>query len=57
MLTGAVYNALSRQGFDTTNINKLSLSDIALIRQFLSADMGGNARQQVQKILDDAAAG
>lgn len=57
MLTGAVYNALSREGFDTTNIDKLSLAEIALIRQFLSADMGGNERQQVQKILDDAAAG
>lgn len=54
MLTGAVYNALSHQGFDTTNINELTLAEIATIRTLLNDEMGTNARQRVQAILDRA---
>jgi len=54
MLTGAVYNALNAQGFDTSNINELSLADIALIRNLLSDEMGNNERQRIQQILDTA---
>ncbi|MEM1429481.1 MAG: hypothetical protein AAGG09_08485 [Pseudomonadota bacterium] len=55
MLTGAVYNALNAQGFDTENINNLTLSEIATIRRLLTEDMGSSERQRIEKILDDAA--
>lgn len=54
MLTGAVYNALNAQGFDTSNINELSLADIALIRNLLSDEMGNNERQRIEQILETA---
>lgn len=54
MLTGAVYNALNSQGFDTTNINNLSLSEIAQIRNLLTGDMGNSERQRIELILDRA---
>ncbi|RDC71296.1 hypothetical protein DLJ49_14840 [Rhodovulum sp. 12E13] len=55
MLTGAVYNALSAQGFDTSNINDLSLSEIAQIRNLLTGDMGNSERQRIELILERAA--
>lgn len=54
MLTGAVYNSLSAQGFDTSNIDKLTLSEIAQIRSLLT-DMGNSERQRIELILDRAA--
>jgi len=54
MLTGAVYNSLSAQGFDTSNINDLSLSEIALIRNLLTEEMGSNERQRIEQILETA---
>lgn len=54
MLTGAVYNALNSQGFDTSNINNLSLSQIALIRNLLTEDMGNSERQRIEQILAQA---
>lgn len=55
MLTGAVYNALNARGFDTSNINNLSLAEIAQIRNLLSEDMGSSERQRIELILDEAA--
>ncbi len=55
MLTGAVYNALNAQGFDTSNINELSLSEIAQIRSLLTDDMDNSERQRIELILDRAA--
>lgn len=54
MLTGAVYNALNAQGFDTSNINNLSLSEIAQIRNLLTGDMDSSERQSIELILDRA---
>lgn len=54
MLTGAVYNALRAQNFDTANINDLSLGQIAQIRSLLSQDMGTNERQRIETILEQA---
>jgi len=57
MLTGAVYNALNSRGFDTSNINSLSLSEIAQIRNLLTDDMDNSERQRIELILERAAAG
>lgn len=54
MLTGAVYHALKSEGFDTTNIDKLTLSEIAQIKLLLNQDdMGNNARSAIERILED----
>ena len=52
MLTGAVYNALKAQGFDTSNIDSLTLNEIAQIKSLLEGDdMGNAARARINKIL------
>ncbi len=54
MLTGAVYNALKSNGFDTSNIDTLTLSEIAEIKGLLEGDdMGNAARHRINKILDE----
>lgn len=54
MLTGAVYNALKSNGFDTSNIDKLTLEEIAQIKVLLEGDdMGNAARTRIEKILSD----
>ncbi len=55
MLTGAVYNMLTRGGFETDHIDNLTLSEITQIRRLLTEDMGSSERQRVQLILDRAA--
>ena len=55
MLTGAVYNALSAQGFDTGNIQNLSLAEIASIKLMLEGGMDGEARGAIALILERAA--
>ncbi|MEM6740823.1 MAG: hypothetical protein AAF646_11945 [Pseudomonadota bacterium] len=55
MLTGALFNALSAEGFDTSNINNLTLSQVAQIRQLMSDDMGTTERGRIERILEDAA--
>ena len=53
MLTGAVYNALKSKGFDTSNIDQLTLSEIAQIKLLLDNDeMGNNTRGAVERILE-----
>ena len=54
-LTNAVHNALTAQGFDTSNINNLSLSEIAQIRNLLTDDMDNSERQRIELILERAA--
>ena len=52
MLTGAIYNALKAEGFDTTNIDSLTLSEIAQIKGLLEGDdMGNAARERIEKFL------
>ena len=52
MLTGAVYNALKQNGFDTTNIDNLTLADIAEIKFLLEGgDMGNPQRAKINQIL------
>ena len=54
MLTGAVYHALKAEGFDVTNIDKLSLAEIAQIKNLLSEDqMDSNARLKINTMLED----
>jgi hypothetical protein len=54
MLTGAVYNALKQQGFDTTNIDTLTLAEIAEIKNLLEGnDMGNAGRSRINNILDN----
>ena len=54
MLTGAVYNALKLNGFDTAKIDTLTLSEIAEIKNLLEGDdMGNAARSRINKILDE----
>ena len=54
MLTGAVFNALSAQGFDTSNIHELTLAEIATIKSLLEGGMDGEARGSIAHILDSA---
>ncbi len=54
MLTGAVYNALKAQGFDTDKIDTLTLSEIAEINFILSdGDMEGGKRARINQILSE----
>lgn len=54
MLTGAVYNALKAEGFETDNIEQLSLAEIAEIKSLLEADnMGGSARTRIEQLLSE----
>ena len=54
MLTGAVYNALKAEGFDTTNIDQLTLGEVALIKALLEEDgMTSSTRGRIEKILSE----
>ena len=54
MRTGAVYNALKSQGIDTTNIDTLTLSEIAEIKGLLEGDdMGNAAKSRIENILNN----
>jgi len=53
MLTGAVYNALQAQGFDTSNIHSLTLNEIVQIRSILESDMDTSQRQKIRLLLED----
>ena len=54
MLTGAVYNALKAEGFDTSNIDSLTLGEIAQIKTLLEGDdMGNAARERINKLLEE----
>ncbi|MEM7719455.1 MAG: hypothetical protein AAF222_09635 [Pseudomonadota bacterium] len=57
MLVGAVFNQVKRLDLDTTNIDKLTLGEIAEIRSVLSGDSMSEAQQKVfvKSVLDDAA--
>ncbi len=52
MLTGAVFNALKAEGIDPTNIDKLTLAEIAQIKAWLDEDMTSNTRQRVEQLLN-----
>lgn len=54
MLTGAVFNALSRFGVDTTGISNLTLAQIAQLREVLSGDSMSDAqkRNEINRILE-----
>lgn len=56
MLTGALYNSLRSEGFETDNIHKLTLNEVVEIRTLLSGDMSNN-RTQIKHILDTAGDG
>ena len=54
MLTGAVFNALQSRGLPTDNIQELSLSEIATIRNILNSDESeGQQTQRIETILQD----
>lgn len=56
-LVVAVENDLNRLGMDTSNIDKLTLGDIAKLKGLLSGESMSEAAQKnaVRKILEDAA--
>lgn len=52
MLTGAVFNALQSMGLPTDNIQNLSLSQIAQIRNIMSSDDSeGQKTQRIEQII------
>lgn len=54
MLTGAVYNALKAEGFDTSNIGSLTLTEIAEIKSLMDgAEMGNATRVRIEAILGE----
>jgi hypothetical protein len=57
MLTGALYNSLSSQGFPTEGIAKLTLSEVVLLNSLLSSDENSASRHsQIELILEHARA-
>ncbi|MEO0918524.1 MAG: hypothetical protein AAFY31_16325 [Pseudomonadota bacterium] len=56
MLVGAVFNEVKRLNLDTSNIDKLTLREIAEIRSALSGDSMSEAQQKVfvKSVLDEA---
>jgi hypothetical protein len=55
MLTGAVYNALQTQGYDTTHVDRLTLNEIVQIRQLMTMTDDTNEGQRIELILERAA--
>jgi len=51
MLTQAVANALRVEGFDTTNVNDLSLAQIAEIKGVLESGMTATDRSRIEELL------
>lgn len=57
MLTGAVFNSLSAQGYSTDGIENLTLNEVALLRTLLTDDMDQATRDgQIELILERARA-
>lgn len=57
MLTGALYNSLQGQGYPTDGIEKLTLSEIVLLRSLLASDDGAATRTgQINLIFERAMA-
>lgn len=55
MLTGAVFNALQSRGIATENINSLSLSEIATIKNILGSDESeGQKTQRIEQIINSS---
>ena len=52
MLTGAVYNALKAEGFDTSNIDKLTLAEIAQLKTLLQGGDDNPNRTVINGILN-----
>jgi len=53
MLTGAVYNALKSRGLPTDNIDTLTLSQIATIKDIVDSDASeGQKNQRIKAVLD-----
>ena len=55
MVNSAVANALQAQGFDTTHVSQLTLSEITQINQLMTMDGDTNETQRIRLILDRAA--
>ncbi|NNE80536.1 MAG: hypothetical protein HKN18_09710 [Silicimonas sp.] len=53
MLTAAVGLSLDSEGYDTSNVCHLSVSDLALIKSLLTEE-GMGTRSRIQNILDQA---
>lgn len=55
MLTGALFNELRAEGYDTSNIDKLTLNEIAVINNLLNNDdMVAQRDGQIKLIFDRA---
>ncbi|MEO1399314.1 MAG: hypothetical protein AAFU56_10685 [Pseudomonadota bacterium] len=56
MLVGAIFNEVKRLGLETTNIDKLTLNEVARIKNVTSGDSMSEQQQknEVRKILTDA---
>jgi hypothetical protein len=52
MLTQSVTNALRVQGFDTTNVENLTLGQIAGIKGVLESGMTATDRNKIERLLD-----
>ena len=53
MLTGAVFNELKKRGLPTDNINELSLSQIAIIKDIIDGDEPeGVKNNRIEAILE-----
>lgn len=53
MLTGAIYNELVQRNLDTSNINNLSLSQLAIIKGIIDGDDSeGKKTQRIEAILN-----
>jgi hypothetical protein len=56
VLTGGLFNDLSTGGFDTTNIDKLTLAEVNTLTGILGAgSMGDGEGQKIKFILEKAA--
>ncbi len=54
MLTGSLYNSLSSQGFSTVGIEKLTLSEVVLLKSLLENGSASNRSGQVDLIFERA---
>ena len=55
VITGSLFNDLSTGGFDTANINKLTLAEVNTLKSILgSGSMGDGEGQTIKLILDKA---
>ena len=50
----SIINGLEAQGFETDNVDNLTLGEVSQIKTFLTQD-GGGADQQIEMLLDRAA--